>query len=209
MIRNGRGDEGFTGLELVILVLVLTIAAAVLLVYMSGGGTSGWSRIFPGGLVAESMYMSGDNLQTVGNVYGFPMVSRTSGIPPIVITREDPGRFGIARIAVSLFMGNTGAIDMDRLQVYWNHAGGSENIRRTTTRPLICPNWTISGKYNLLPGRTADSDDWLEPDEQFEFTLCPSEGIQPYGALSLTLRPDGVAMPLSITRTVPPGSSRS
>jgi hypothetical protein len=204
MIRNGWGDEGFTGMELVILVLILIIVAAFLLTYMSGGGTSGWSRIFPGGLVADSMCISGDNLQAVGNVYGFPMVSRISETPPIVILREDPGQLGIARIVVSLFMGNTGAIDMDRLQVYWNRAGGSENLRRTATSPLICPNWTISGKYNLLPGRTADSDDWLEPNEQFELTLCPSEGIQPYDALSLTLRPDGVAMPLSLTRTVPP-----
>ncbi|MDD1693279.1 MAG: hypothetical protein LUQ71_00995 [Methanoregula sp.] len=205
MIRNRRRtDEGLTGLELVILVLVLVVITIFLLAPADEEDTSVLARTFPSGLLAESMYMSGDHIQTVGNVYGFPMVSRASGKLPIVIIHEDPGRLGAVQGVVSLFMGNTGAIDMDRVQVQWNREGSSESIQRTTTRTLVCPNWTISGKYNMLPGRTADSDDWLEPNEQFELTICPSEGIQPYGRLSLTLQPDGVAVPLVIARTVPP-----
>jgi hypothetical protein len=68
---------------------------------------------------------------------------------------------------------------------------------------LVCLNWTISNKFNLRPGLTADSDDWLEPGEQFEITLCPQEGVSPYGTFALVFSPDGVAVPLSITRTVP------
>lgn len=79
-----------------------------------------------------------------------------------------------------------------------------EPIIRTSSATLRCPNWTISGKYNLLPGRTADSDDWLEPGEQFELTICSSTGTSPYGLVMLTLSPDGVAVPLKISRTVPP-----
>lgn len=204
MIRHhGLTGDGFTGLELVILVFVMIAGAALLLVHTSGGAPD-LSRTFPGGLVAESMYMSGDNIHTVGNVYGFPMVSHTSGTPRIVTVHEDPGRLGVARMAISLSLGDTGAIDMDRLQVQVACAGRSERIMQSAVPTLICPNWTISGKYNLLPGRTADSDNWLEPGEQFELTLCPSEGARPYESFTLTFQPDGVAMPLSITRTVPP-----
>ena len=98
MIRHQHlADDGLTGLELVILIVVLVGFAAVLLMNLSGGDNGGWGRTFPGGFVAESMYISGDNLQPVGNVYGFPLVSRISGKTPVVILHEDPGRLGVVR----------------------------------------------------------------------------------------------------------------
>jgi hypothetical protein len=202
--RRGLTENGFTGLELLILVIVMITGAAFLLVYTSGEAPD-LSRTFPGGLVAESMYMSGDNIHTVGNVYGFSMVSTTSGTPRIVMVHEDPDKLGAVRMAVSLSIGDTGAIDMDRVQVQWAGNASPENIVRSADPTIVCPNWTISNKYNLLPGRTADSDDWLEPNEQFELTLCPSEGARPYEKFSLILQPDGIAMPLTITRRAPAG----
>ena len=198
-----RTDDGFTGLELVILVLVMIAVVALLLVHLSGGA-SDLSRTFHGGLVADSLHISGDNIYAVGNAYGFSMVRTTSGTSRIVFVHEDPGRLGAIRITVSLFMGDTGAIDMDRVQVQWISAGSSETLHRISGRTLICPNWTISNKYNLLPGHTADTDDLLEPNEQFELTLCPSRGVPPYETFSLTLQPDSATMPLSITHTAPP-----
>ena len=97
------------------------------------------------------MYISGDNLQPVGNVYGFPSVSRISGTTPVVILHEDPGRLGVVRLVVSLFIGDTGAIDMDRSGC----SGTARQVMRSFQGPmsptLVCPNWTISGKYNMLP----------------------------------------------------------
>jgi hypothetical protein len=199
-----RADDGFTGLELIICIIVLIGIAALLMFSLGGSDVPGWARTFPGGVVAESTYISGDHLQPVGSVYGFSPVHTRIGTTRIVTMNHDPNRLVIVRLVVSLFMGDTGAIDMDKVQVQWNHAGSAEYITRTPGTTLICPNWTISNKFNLLPGRTADSDDWLEPDEQFEITLCPSESVPPYGFFALTLSPDGVAMPLTLTRTAPP-----
>jgi hypothetical protein len=201
--RSGPGDGGLTGLEIVILAVVIITGVALLLTYLDISRTTDLSRTFPGGLVAESMYMSGDTIRPVGNVFGFPMVSRKYKNLSIVTVREDPGELGVARVVVMLFMGDTGAIDMTRLTVGWDRAGSFELIQRTTSPVLLCPNWTISGKYNLLPGLTADADDLLEPNEQFELTLCASDGVPPYRTLSFTLKPDGAAMLLPITRTVP------
>lgn len=202
--RQGLTENGLTGLELVILLIVLIAGAALLLVYLHGG-TLDLSRVFPGGLLAESMYMSGDNIYAKGNVYGYSMVSTPSGTPPIVVVYEDPGRLGAVRVVVSLFTGDTGAIDMDRIQVQWVRGNSSEGMRKTPGGTLVCPNWTISKKYNMLPGHTADSDEWLEPNEQFELTLCPSEGALPYEKFTLILQPDGSVMPLIVLRVVPPG----
>jgi hypothetical protein len=55
------------------------------------------------------MYISGDNLHPVGNVYGFPPVSRVSGTTVVRIPHEDPGKLGIVRLAISLLIGETGA----------------------------------------------------------------------------------------------------
>jgi len=204
VIRHRQlADDGLTGLELVILLVVFVCITVILLVCISGGDPDDLVRSFPGGLVADSIYISGDNIQLTGNVYGFPSLSRTHDTTPVLIRHEDPGRLGVVRLAVSLFMGDTGAIDMDRVRVQWDREAGNEVISRTTSATLVCPNWTISGKYNMLPGRTADSDDWLEPGEQFEITLCPREGVSPYGAFTLMFSPDGVAMPLKVSRIVP------
>jgi hypothetical protein len=205
--RKAYKDDAFTGLELVIVIVILIIGAALLLIFMSSGETSGWIRTFPEGAVAESAYISGDHLQPVGSVFGFPAVSGTLGNADVRFEHPDPGTLGAMRMTISLFMGDTGAIDMDRVSVSWAARGSDEPIGQTTSRSLVCPNWTITGKYNLLPGRSADSDNWLEPGEQFEILACPSTGVQPYGIFTLTLHPDGSAMPLRVTRTVPPGMS--
>jgi hypothetical protein len=197
-----RTEDALTGLELVLIIILLVAGGASVLIY-AGGETPDLARTFPGGVTAESMYISGDHIQTFGNVYGFPMISRTNGNLPVIMNREDPGRLGVARVTVSLFIGSTGAIDMDRLAVQWSQGGNSSILHRTAASVLVCPNWTISNKYNLLPGRSADSDDWLEPNEQFELTVCPSEGTKPYGVFSLNLQPDGIAIPLTVTRTTP------
>jgi len=196
-------EDAFTGLELIILIVVLVAGAALILLFFNGGAPD-LSRTFPGGIVAGSVYITGDHVQTVGNVYGFPMTSRTAGPLHIVTVGQDPNQLGVVRFVVSLFIGDTGAIDMDRVQVSWTQSDGSQDIRKTSPQILVCPNWTISNKYNMLPGRTADSDELLEPNEQFEITLCPSTGTRPYEKFAITLQPDGVAAPLTIPRMTPP-----
>lgn len=161
-------------------------------------------RTFPEGAVAQSAYIAGDHLQPVGSVFGFPAVSGTLNRAEVRFARPDPGKLGVVRMTLSLFMGDTGAIDMDRVNVSWADRGSYEPIGQTSTLPLVCPNWTITGKYNMLPGHSADSDNWLEPKEQFEIMVCPSVGVQSYGTFTLTISPDGSALPLTITRTVPP-----
>lgn len=204
MIRSLPVDDaGLTGFERIMILVVFVGAIILFLFYPGGGQDSDNVRTFPGGLVAESTYVSGDNLQQAGSIYGFPGVSRTVGKIPVKIMNEDSNRLGIIRLAVSLFIGDTGAIDMDRLRIELNTDNNHEILSQSAGSLLVCPNWTISGKYNLLPGRSADSDTWLEPGEQFEILLCPQEGIPPYGKFIVIMTPDGVAMPLKISRTVP------
>lgn len=198
-----RTDDAFTGLELIMLLVVIIGATALLLVHLGGGEMPDWARSFPGGLVAESMYVSGDALQPVGSIIGFSAISGVQGGTMILYPQPDPGRLGSVQLAVSLFIGDTGAIDMDRLNVEWKSGGSSEPVQKSDTIPMICPNWTIGKKSNILPGHTADTDNLLEPGEQFQILVCPSQPAAPYQPFTLILQPDGVAIPLPITRTAP------
>jgi hypothetical protein len=196
-------EEALTGLELVILLVILIAGSAMVLMFFNGGTPLNPAKTLPGGIVTGSVYITGDHIQTVGNVYGFPMTSRTYGPLPVITVCQNSNQLGAARFTVSLFIGDTGAIDMDRVQVTWAQTGSTEVIRKTPPQVLVCPNWTISNKYNMLPGRKADADELLEPNEQFEITLCPSTGTTPYGQFTITLQPEGVAAPLTLPRMAP------
>jgi len=200
---NRHREDAFTGLEVVILILVLLVAAGVFFVLTNSGETPVWAKTFPGGMVADSMYISGDHMQPVGSVAGFPAVSRMNNNPLFLVSRPDPRRLGAIQVMISLFIGHTGAIDMDKVHVSWSGDGFSEQIPRSDIQPLVCPNWTIAGKYNMLPGHVADADDWMEPDEEFEILVCSSHGARPYESFTVTLSPEGTALPLPLTRTAP------
>ncbi|MGB9175223.1 MAG: hypothetical protein WCB46_00620 [Methanoregula sp.] len=78
---------------------------------------------------------------------------------------ENPGRPGLVRQVVSVLIGHSEAIDMDRVQIEWNREADHENISRTMIATRVCPE--LDGLQYTQPasGCTADSDDWLEPGE--------------------------------------------
>jgi len=121
----------------------------------------------------------------------------------VLYPRPDPGKLGSMQVTVALFIGDTGAIDMDRLTAAWSSGGPAELLHKSDRVPLVCPNWTIVKKYHMLPGHTADADNLLEPGEQFLIQACPSQAVAPYQSFTLTLHPEGTAVPLPLTRTVP------
>ena len=206
MIRiTERNDAALTGLEIVI-ILVIIICAGAFIMTNDSDGTRWINHLFPEGLVAESMYETGDSIQPAGETIGFSAVSPGAARLPVSYLKPDPARMGSVQLTVSLFIGDTGPVDMDCVNVTWSTTNAVEVIRKNESSTLVCPNWTIAGKNNMLPGQNADSDNWLEPGEQFIILVCPTESLAPYQTFTLSMYPDGVAvMPLRLTRTVPPG----
>ncbi len=162
-----------------------------------------WVHTFPGGLVAESMYITGDSLRPVGSVFGFSAVPSGNAGGMVLYPRPDPGKLGSVQVTIALFIGDTGAIDMDRLTATWSSGGPAETLQKSDRVPLVCPNWTIVKKYHMLPGHAADADNLLEPNEQFLIQACPSQAVAPYQSFTLALHPEGTAVPLPLTRMVP------
>jgi hypothetical protein len=107
-------------------------------------------------------------------------------------------------MTVALFIGNTGGIDFNNVKVIWETNGVIERIPRKDIRPLVCPGWTIAGKFNMLPMETANGDNILDPNEQFEIFVCPTNATAPYQQFTVTINPPGSVLPPVAMVTTPP-----
>jgi len=55
----------------------------------------------------------------------------------------------------------------------------------------------------MLPGQSADADNILEPNEQFELFICPSNATVPYQEFIVVIDPARGALPLPVSRSAP------
>ena len=194
-------ENAFTGLELVILaatVILLTGLAGYYVLAGPGPFTAGHQGYLPG-----AISMSSDHLRTVGSVWGFSAVDTLQDGVLIRFRQPDRARLGAARMTIALFTGHSDGVDMDRARVLWMTNGTVEELSRTAGTTLVCPNWTIAGKSNMLPGQSADADTILEQNEQFELLICPSGGTPPYQQFTIAVSPAGNALPLPVSVSAP------
>jgi hypothetical protein len=85
-------------------------------------------------------------------VIGIPAIDTVQNNVLIRFSRPNRDRVGGVNMFVSSFTGDTDGIEMDRVTVLWMTNGTVSIIPQSHGPFLICPNWTITGKYNLLPG---------------------------------------------------------
>ena len=193
-------EEALTGLGIIVIILVM-----ILLVY----GVLTVSLPWPGdphkeGMVHTFAGNTGDLMRPVGPVHVFTAVDGTPSDVAVRYLHPDPGRMGAAEMTVALFIGDMGGIDFDKVRVVWVSDGIAEMIPQKDSRPLVCPGWTIAGKYNMLPLKSANGDNILDPNEQFEIFACPTNTTAPYQQFSLTILPSGNMAPPMVSATVPP-----
>jgi len=134
---------------------------------------------------------------------GTPAIDTVQNNVLIRFSRPNRDRVGGVNMFVSSFTGDTDGIDMDRVTVLWMTNGTVSIIPQSRGPFLICPNCTITGKYNLLPGNEADADNILDPHEQFDLFICPEEGAAPYQQFTVAITPPGAALPLPVHITAP------
>jgi len=197
---HGMREDAVTGLELVIVGAVIIIISGLILGFHGDENATpaGSYTGSPQGILTSSVRTTGDLLRPVGTVIGFSAVDTVQNGIAIRYTQPDPAKLGAVLITVSLMIGDMGGIDMDKTTVRWMMNGKNEVIKKTSPPTLICPNWTISQKLNMLPGKSADADDILEPNEQFVLIICPSTGVSPNEQAILTIAPAGDAFPLPV-----------
>ena len=196
-----RNEPALTGLEIVILLVVLVLAV----------GYIGYGELFPDssgthgnqGMIHNSMVATSNLLSNPGGAYGFPAVDNTIDGIPVRFRTQNPRALGAYEITVQPFMMTTGAIDMGHASIIWASGNNSETLSLVHTPELICPNWTITKKANFIPLKGADQDILLEGSEQFTLLICPSKNAVPYQKFAITIAPaNSEILPLSYM--VPP-----
>jgi hypothetical protein len=200
MRNRDTTEDALTGLGIIVLILVLILLVyGALTVFLPWQGDPQ-----KGGMVHTFASNSGDLMRHVGPVHVFTAVDGTPSDIAVRYPQPDPGRMGAAELTVALFIGNMGGVDFDKVRVVWESDGIAETIPRKDSRPLVCPGWTIAGKYNMLPLKSANGDNILDPNEQFEIFVCPTNTSAPYQQFSLTILPSENMAPPIVSATVPP-----
>jgi len=152
---------------------------------------------------SNSISQCSAGIRLVGGVTGFAAINGHVSDVVVRYPVANTGQLGGTEMTKALFMGNTGGVDMDQATVTWMSNGISENLRKTDKTPVVCPNWTIAGKFNMLSMQHADADNILEPNEQFELFICSSNNSAPNQKFTFVIDSAGNALPLSVTRDAP------
>ena len=200
-------EHALTGLEIVILLVV----AVLVIGYIGYGETShgktppvGAQQKQKQGMISNAVVATSNLITDPGGISGYPAVDGTIDGVPVRFKAQNPAVLGAFELTIQPFMMTTGAIDMGHASVLWVSGTDQEKLSLVQTPVLICPNWTITKKFNYVPLKGADQDLFLEGSEQFTLLVCPAGHAAPYQEFTLTIVPaNGEILPL--TRTVPFG----
>jgi hypothetical protein len=195
-----RNEPALTGLEIVILLVILVLVVGVI----------GYGELFPGtstpkrqGMLQNEIVATSNLITSTGGTFGFPAVDGPIDGVPVRFKTQNPRTLGAYEVTIQPFMMTTGAIDMGHATVIWESANDRETLSLVHTQELVCPNWTITHKANFIPMKGADQDLLLENSEQFALLICPSVNTAPYQKFGLTIVPaNGEILPLAYM--VPP-----
>lgn len=197
---SGCREDGYTGLDLVSWGAIAFITCALLVHLLAGAHGAANPQ---GGIIPRAIQQSGDQLNVFGSITGFPADPGLTGGIPVRWPDPNPGRLGGVGMSLSLFIGSTGGIDMAHTTVLWTDASGTQQVPLSKDRPLLCPNWTIVQKLNVIPLKSADDDDILEPGEKFDVIICSFRTYAPYEEFTIEYEPPGSGPHFPVKCTVP------
>ncbi|MFA4860287.1 hypothetical protein [Methanoregula sp.] len=223
MIRKNHANEnGLTGLELIVIFIVLIVIGHVAITALAQGFKNPSE-----GMIGTFAGESGYAVRHVGPVTGFSAVNGNHSDVTVQYVKQDAGNLGAVQMNVALFIGDMGGVDFDKVNLYVVTADGVEKLSRKTGQPLVCPGWMITNRFDVpqpsptapgkLPknipaakgtgGKSAVSSltgaDILYPDEQFEIMLCPTNTTPPYQQFTVTVNPPGSSQPPVALISVP------
>jgi len=182
----GDKNTGISAYESICVLVLFVIAFSIILSISHSYFQDG---LFSGGLIKGAISESGDSVRIYGTPIGYSSVSREiEGIHAIAY-REDPNALGFFLISVTPIVGDL-SIDINRMKITIVSAGNELPVTLSTTASLGPGNWTIVGKYHMIPMHSADEDDILEGGEIFDLLISLPESFTPYQKFTIVLSPE-------------------
>lgn len=190
-MRSGKrwNERAVTILELIAFVFVAIAMVYLVIVLATGQHPTGSGG--DQGLIPSVAGATGKTLRIVGSVTVFAAINNNPSDVAAQYPVPDSTRMGSLESNVALLIGDDGGVDFDKVNLVWIANGTAERIPRKDSRPLVCPGWTIAGKYNVIPLKSANSNDILEPGEQFLIFVCPETSIPAYQEFTVRIVDSG------------------
>jgi flagellin FlaB len=188
MTAMTRKDGAFTGLEAAVVLIAFIVVAAVFsyVVLNTGFMVSQKSR----DVIYSAVAQAGTSIGIAGNLYG-------------VQDPDSPTVISQVNFSCSLATGGT-PIDFEKVVIKYSNSSVMETLARipATYDPAGCVKysgtWAITNRLND-PGT---GNNLLEPGEQFDISICPSQPIVKEDPLHLEILPTNGAS-VDINRRVP------
>ena len=141
------------------------------------------------------------------DVMGYQDISGTVYGVAVSNPSPDPSKMGLVSLPVRIQQFTQGpegppSIDMRKTRIWFTANGNIEELPLSNNRPLVKPAWTVGGKSGISEGTSANTDDFLDPNEVFTLLVYPGTPIGPGTPFSIDVRMGG-QWPLTINMTVP------
>lgn len=204
--KNPFRERAMTGFELIVLLVMLIVLiyfSSVLAVSYLWPGSGG-----NGGILPAITSVTGKMVRVTGPVTAFSSVDGNPTDVNAQYPMQNPRALGSIEADVALLIGDSGGIDFDRVNIIWVSNGVTEVLPHTNATPATCPGWMIAGKYNIIPLKSANDNDILEPGEQFEIFACPANTTPAYREFRVLLEDTGGMQSPLYSGTAPAMNSR-
>jgi hypothetical protein len=200
MERRLRADNGSMTIAVAILILVIILSLVMYTAFIATGYASGISA-------RAGMARATDQLVLNGDMTGYADLSGTLGPARVSNPSPSPERLGAVLVPIRLasvrlmWERGTGA-NLGNATVTFTSPAGTETLPGSSGPVLVKPAWAIVQKGSILPGRTDNGNELLEPNEVFVLFIYPSHPLPPKTPFLVQVRiPD--QNPFTVIRMVP------
>jgi hypothetical protein len=200
MKRQHGADEAYTGIMILLLVIVILFSLVMYTLFIPAGYDSGKTARAGMARITDMLVLNGD-------VTGYADLSGTLGVVQVNNTNPSPHKLGAVRVPVKLasvrlnWEEGTGA-NLGNATVLFTGPGGTEPLTGSSGPVLDRSSWAIIQKGSILPGQTGNGNDLLEPNEVFVLFIYPHSPLPPKTPFTVEIRiPD--QNPLMVPRVVP------
>jgi hypothetical protein len=200
MEQQHGADDAYAGVTILLLAIVILFSLVMYTLFIPTGFESG--KTARAGMVRIT-----DNLVLNGAVIGYADLYGNLGVVRVNNPGALPDNLGGALVPVRLasvrlgWEEGTGA-DLGNATVLFTGPDGTETLTGSSGPVLERSSWTIIRKGSILPGKTANGNNLLEPNEVFVLFILPHTPLPPKTPFTAEIRiPD--LTPLKVSRVVP------
>jgi len=200
MEQQHGADDAYTGVTILLLAIVILFSLVMYTLFIPTGFESG--KTARAGMVRIT-----DKLVLNGAVIGYADLSGNLGVVRVNNPGATPDNLGGVMVPVRLASVRLGweegaGADLGNATVLFTGPDGMETLTGSSGPVLERSSWAIIRKGSILPGKTANGNNLLEPNEVFVLFIFPHTPLPPKTVFTAEIRISDLTS-LKVSRAVP------